>query len=1348
MAVKSGWGFEEYLLKRSQEWLRKYVPEGLSPSEKEWKLSRFFNDRRVRRAVYEDTNYDPTLPYQHFKAKSLIESNYVLTPITVFDIETDDYGKPISISAIKLQLNKTTGQFDIADTYQRFYESSNRNLSKSYQVHGLGSNTLRKLRSQQGATYSRKYNDTEMKSFQDFIGKSIIAGHNINEYDVPHLFPNLIKNQTIDTLVAARNMNPRGEKGPNTLDAVFKNLHNNVSMEDAGLPHHDAMADTVATALILKKYIGLRNNTGEAIRNVMKIPGTSLGYTDSYLDSQLLSGGVADVILADQGSYMDKDETRKLNDIYGQNSYNNIEMSAINDLEKMDQATGTTISNFDDLTLQIKALGDSLTHLSDQFSVLTTASAQITEFGKVISHRSLINQVNALTNIPEEELPDAMHAMGIKGSMQEIDEIISLVNTFKSRKALNYGLSDLLSLGRSGRGNTEEAYKLWAQLQTSSLWDNAMDMRVIRANDIGRGKREDAIMKARAAGHLSAEQADYLNSNIDDSQFYTKFARSKQIQDALSADHINRPSAISLTDNILNYDFDTLFQKAIDQTWREHVIDKAVDRGQISPADAAKLAEIANNNDLTKSIEAVIQKSQELSKSFRGLSQIKFYDFNKIPQAITSQVSGISSSARGVVPSFLLDPISRLYQAGSNAMESSLSPVRTGLSAISNIAGPVIGGLTGGAPGAMVGHGIASGVSQIIGNFAENRINQPGYRVRSQLDLAAAVISWVATPFKLLGRATKHLIGLFNTLGFSIRNLVEEGLGLIDNMANPLTSFTGVDMSQFQDMQILEKTAGLANGSVNTAIENMAMQQHQLYKFGKVDVDRMNAAAILGIFDQVYSNDAHANKQEEYIGIANTLLNKKDMSREDIMAYAGMIDNTLPSILQVAYTQGVTDIRSLMGGGATLSEGNRVRLQRVEKEKTGVQQTVDNAKMLISADIWDAFVGDFKSGMADALMQVANHDYSGAFNTLIDTVFDLVGNITTIWDNLKTSLGKEGDTFVNIFKERVWNPLKDSASTWGEKIFTVVKGVVLGIYYAWSNLLDVVIKKFTASLAGLSTVKIDWVKLLNRQPGAITSIYDKKGRDPYSAYYMGNDSDAKPFNPRATYADSLTGDGKWTGFFGVTPSGQKQRFTLDDSEFNPEGTVGSNAPAMVNAIRQAARRGNYTKIGVRGINGREFYFGSGITENQYLNAFRGLSLSATNAFAPDQMMAWAFKNDLDVSPEDRAKADAGNVFYQLKHAIDPIVEGNGGIVDSIVNAELSDFVDLGSGIGGAVASGWQKGWNMGTGKTDTVNVNVQTNGSDTGTVAQITGENMTTNILSADIMTQDLNISAAGGSRY
>lgn len=210
---------------------------------------------------------------------------------TVLDIETGGAGEPVSVSAIKYARNLRTGNLDVAGSYQQYYNFSNKSSYVKYMetslVHGLTPELVKQL----GAAHM--YGDKDAQQLLDFIGDTKVVGHNIwggdinphAGFDLKHLFdPGTIKHLEdrggiLDTLMLFQDANGVGSGIKNDLDALFKGYYGK-TMEQAGLSHHNAQADVIATMMIMEA--ASRENTlfGSMIRKAMQPGVTYLGYDE------------------------------------------------------------------------------------------------------------------------------------------------------------------------------------------------------------------------------------------------------------------------------------------------------------------------------------------------------------------------------------------------------------------------------------------------------------------------------------------------------------------------------------------------------------------------------------------------------------------------------------------------------------------------------------------------------------------------------------------------------------------------------------------------------------------------------------------------------------------------------------------------------------------------------------------------------------------------------------------------------------------------------------------------------------------------------------------------------------
>lgn len=387
---------------------------------------------------------------------------------TTLDIETDDYGRPITVSALKMAFNKDTGQFEIIDNYQRFYKSRTRDLIKSVETHGLTKKALRRLRRQQHAGYDKTYTPQEEASLKAFLGSSVVIGHNIVDFDLPHLFSKPIGNQTIDTLIAARNQ-WKGKK--NDLDHVFKRLFGK-TMEQAGLSHHNSMSDVIATAMIAQKMAVMKGNTGASLRYVMTHAGVHIAPADEYMESQIVKGLYTDY--NDPGAYMKTGEGTPIKDILnGKGEDVRFEMEYNEDTGKAvlpdgfhyaDESYGD--SDIDEKMLWVAALSDTLKGIKQEVQKAGMISQEAKEayaLGNIQRRSQMIRHLGTYSK--PELVRSELHLTGIDNP-QEQDLWISHVNQYRENraqerlerfKAQKQGMIDKFSRGKILTSSHREA---------------------------------------------------------------------------------------------------------------------------------------------------------------------------------------------------------------------------------------------------------------------------------------------------------------------------------------------------------------------------------------------------------------------------------------------------------------------------------------------------------------------------------------------------------------------------------------------------------------------------------------------------------------------------------------------------------------------------------------------------------------------------------------------------------------------------------------------------------------------------------------------------------------------------
>ena len=927
------------------------------------------------------TLYNPN-PTQGFFTQRKTNPNH--RSFVSLDIETDDYGHPISISALKFQYDKNQKQFVSTDNYQRFYKTHGWDIRSTQAVHGFTPGILNNLRKQQGATYGKTYRGSEIDDLKAYLGNSVIVGHNIQQFDLNKLFPEeTIKNSTIDTLAAARNA---WEGKKNDLDHVFYRLFGK-TMEQVGLSHHDANADTVASMMILEKMAQDPGEVGQAIKYVMGAKGQrQLVEYDKILGSMVVKGTYK--------SGLGSGGKKKLSEVY---------MTA----EELGlKKKGAYVSGFhEDIPMSPDQMSD------DQ--LLKSALVDATQYLK--SHRGGGN---------------------IGGVSEDLFEAINQFNNYKR-----------LSLVKS----------------------------------IASAKSEESITAlARAAGYSSEgktfttfrEMADNLRS-----------ARERELKD--------------------------------EQYVR---IDKLRKQGKISESDYNDLHKIkylkGSYDDLVEATDEVVAANKRLIATYQGIAGIRPYDINDLVGTAHSQWSGIKGAARGVIPNFILNPISRLGDAAFNDVNKKLAPWNAVQRIYNNTLGSVlksaygtsnIGGAlaSGGGYGAGMGFGTGIGVvragEQVIGNVAQAKIEMTGQGIQNTLNTLGAMISWISTPFQLLHKALKLAIGSLGGFTYKLNSFMGSGIGLMSQMGNPLTELTGMGYGAYSGSTMMDIASLFSKGSMNSIYEDFANQQQAMY-MGNFNLDRMIAASMLGIYDKAYTPGTDA--MGTYNSMANKLLNdlksQSPSQQARTMYFASQIDKNLPSLLRTANLLGVNDVNVLTNPGnrgmywnPIASEGEQRAMRWTQYEYGAAKEQMGVSKMRISNMLWNAGGKTIYNVFNEIVDRIAGGDITGAVKRASEVWGEFATKFKGVWESLKGSFGADDNNIAKTFKAI------------GLQLVNVVIDVGMKIIEIWDTIMLTALKKAQGIVAYLSTIHVDVYKDKNGIGFNITSIKDAKYSDSDKLYEEG-----------------------------------------------------------------------------------------------------------------------------------------------------------------------------------------------------------------------------------------------------
>lgn len=939
------------------------------------RLERIFSSIASPRQLQDTVIYNPD-PASPFFRTGNIKRSLGRTYVSL-DIETDDYGHPISISALKFQYDKKKQQFISVDNYQRFYKTHSWNVRNTQAVHGFTPAILKSLRKQQVAGYGSVYKGQEIDDLQAFLGTSIVVGHNIQQFDLDRLFPDrIIKNSTIDTLAAARNA-WKGSR--NDLDSVFKRVYGK-SMEQAGLSHHDANADTVASMMILEAMHKDPGRVGEAIRYVMGSRGQrQLVEYDEYLKSMIVKGTY-------KSTYVGKGGKRRLNEVYM-----TAEEAGLKKNGKMIEG----FSEIDMSTMDPNRMSDA--------ELLKSAGVDLVNYYKEHAAESEVGS-----------------------------EAIQAMNTYTRYQQMNL-------VSRVAAAKTQEVAD--AILESAGYGAKAIGSQTIvaMAHKLKTARERDELQRMTAAADEGNWRSFVRDLNAEDT--YT-FSRDEALK-------------------------------------KMRYLDKAQRSGFVNKRERAALDNLVGSyDDLVEATDKVVESNQRLLKVYEDLGKIKPYDINQYIGAAKGQWSGIMGASRGVVPSFIRNPISRLGDATFNAIDRSVSPWnalnRTWNSGIGNaLTGALTAGL--GPMGLGIGMaatGVVNAGTQIFGNYQQSKLEMAGLNIQNNLNTLGAMISWISTPFQLLHKALKLAIGSLGGFSLKLNNIMGGGINLMSQMGNPLEQMTGVDYLRYQGTMLTDLASLQSKGSTNAAIESFATMQRNLYRFGQVDTTKLLAANMLGVFNEAFSPTTDTEGAYYSMGnkILHNMMGQSASQQADTLYYANQLNSNLAQTIRSALMMGVTDLRQLTDPSAfhrmywrPISDTEEGQFRKTQYEYGVATQQFGYSKMRFADRLWNAVGRDIYNGLNELVDKAAVGDWKGVLESAGNMWDELKAKVKGVWEG-KNGEGGIGDKITSGLSN-AWDKIK----VWAIRIAN-------GIIDIWDQIFLAVAEKAQGLIAYLSTVQVDFVK--------------------------------------------------------------------------------------------------------------------------------------------------------------------------------------------------------------------------------------------------------------------------------
>lgn len=1014
--------------------------------------------------------------YKHFRGitQAELQSGQFTRPITVTDIETGNNDQVISVAAIKGVIDTGTGEFRVLDTLEKYYtpeKTYSQSFNMSREVHGLTGKKIESLRQLQSAAYSEKYDQQEAADLLKFMHGSLIVGHNVEEFDFTRLgiASKLQGEDILDTLVWAENAGvPRGKRG---LSKMFRH-YTGRSLKAAGYSHHFGFHDVLSNVELLSALYMQEGRAGRDLRFVANHKGFSYGAYEGAAGTAIIKGGY----YKGRGpggleNYMYEDEFDE-NGVfeydYDENGrrvlpdgYSEEEARAWEDPEEL----GLTQSNL----FRLEA--------DDTFKALREEMARVREtmLGYSVSQKQALVRYLAGKDIETGR----EYLKGLKYKDEAVDDIMRQVLPLRIDKERK-------------EAKRREAQALVQREKASSYIDHMFRKGDISENDyrwLSDVNTEGSGFSPQDIIYMARENRDVLADRR------RRVQEHRVAQDAATLGELNSFARDLNEQDTSPFDRDESFRKS-------KYLDKIQRKKLITEEQRASLDLVGSYDDLVDATESVIESNERLLKIYEAIGKIRPYDINQLISSAKNQWGGIMSSSKGVIPNFIRNPIGRLGDAAFNSIDSRVAPWnafnRVWNSGIGQTLTTVAGAF-GGIPGMMIGGAVSGGVSalsQIVGNVTQAKMETRMLGIQQNLNTLGAMISWISTPFQMLHKAIKLVTGAFGGLSLKLNNIMGGGIGMMSQLGNPLEELTGVNYLDYQRAGLVDMASLLRGGSTNTAIEQLAIMQRDLYRYGKVDTDKMIAANMLGVFGEAFTPTTDA--AGTYYSIANKILsNLKSVTpgsdeERNIMYYVNKLNPTLAQTIRSANLLGVSDIRQLANPDLT---GNRMYWRPITQGQNGEEAQFRRTQF--EYGVATQQFGYSKMRLADRLWNAVGRDLYNGINRVVDALADgrwkdALNDAGELWESLKEK-GK-----------KVWeemnedNKLGETLSKGLNKGLSLIKEwgwkVSVGIIDIWNQIFGKVLEKSQGLIAYLSTIKVglDYDKKTKQVSFNFGSIKDYK----------------------------------------------------------------------------------------------------------------------------------------------------------------------------------------------------------------------------------------------------------------
>ena len=997
---------------------------------------------------------------------------YSTKPQVFLDIETDDTRRPIAITAVKTRFNNATDKFEVIDALQRYYKTTDARLKTTGLIHKYTSDTLLQLRQQQGAKYSSTYGISERGILRRWIGNATISGHNIMEFDLPVLFShNQIRDMdVIDTVDIARSIYGT-VRGPNDLDSLLKKLTGK-NMAAWGLSHHDQNADVKASMLIAQALV--RSNTSYAhdIKVVMNTPGLSIapfeggqGFGTSIIKGDPTKVGPE----YDRTNYLTLEERmtleeaeRKINGQYYDDNGNEVpaDNPGVSLEDVMSDLVGDAAEKLrTQAEITPQGINDSLS------SSLTNTVERIPQTNEQLA--TTINQfaglnrdrwVKAFSKLGDDAndsmKSDLAKALGIPGE-RTTNQIWRGSRILNAQNKFNKSFSNLRSLVRAGYGGLDVVQDIKNTLSMQPEWgaQESLDIQ----NDYDIASQKYAFDEAKREAKINEREE----------------MRRKALAIAAEQHELDRDAS------------------------KHYGLYKDYRRGKIKGEDYAYMVNTGaiHSDDAISNLYKKIDEGAESTKRWtNAIDAFKqsvggVYDFKRWIDAGHEQSKGVLGALKGLVPSEVLGVGARFNEAFFGAHYADYYGKRKIIEPITKIgnaaiaAGFALAPFTGGA--SLIASGIGAGVSgitQAVGTYGENKIKEKGQILQSTIHLLGGTMDTILLPFRVLGKVLRTVIKSFLALSGLIGGITIKGLRNMMDMGNPLTSYTGMDYTEYRASVAGDYGALLRKGSLESLRNTFTTDARGLYTVGKLNTNKIVAASMLGVFGDLYNPTSGG---DPVASIANKAYkNMKGASADEksrIMYLLGEIGGSeLQNLVQSMNTLNMSyeDITNPAKRGVTWTNRNdenlRKRFQLDQYEFQSIGENIKWNGMRIADKLWVKIGKPVYNGLNDIIELIADNNWQGVF----DKLKDFWKQVKNWWDN-----DKDVQDIKNIFNKPIQgltDGIINGFQSIGTEILKITQKVMHSmwdiVYPFISSLADIDI------LATLSPFNKDGIQLKSKTP--------------------------------------------------------------------------------------------------------------------------------------------------------------------------------------------------------------------------------------------------------------------------